>query len=146
MHITVIVSTVFHKNFFHLRLSEHAQPEIRLLAEKMFDLYSNSKPKVIDYGEWHLPYIREDDREEHGLHDLRKISVARCARISYLTHEGVRDTSKDIDLHDRLLNDGHFSAFEHQATPTHDSCERYGNFLGWKQLRKTISSECVREY
>ena len=42
---------------------------------------------------------------------LRKISVARCARVSYLTHDGKRDYAKDIELHDKCRDLGHWSAF-----------------------------------
>jgi hypothetical protein len=66
---------------------------------------------------------------------MLKISVARCARVSYLNFEGKIDNEKDYDLHDRLMNEGHWSPFEHCATPT--SSDTYsGNFLGWLQYRK----------
>lgn len=73
-----------------------------------------------------------------------KISVGRCARVSYLTHEGKREIEKDIELHDRLVVQQplHASPAEHVAqalaTP-----ERSGNFIGWKQYRKTLPNENI---
>lgn len=42
-----------------------------------------------------------------------KISVARAARLSYMTFEGKIDYEKDIALHDQLLSAKHASPFEH---------------------------------
>lgn len=73
-----------------------------------------------------------------------KISVGRCARASYLTHEGKREIEKDIELHDRLVVQQplHASPAEHVAqalaTP-----ERSGNFIGWRQYRKTLPNENI---
>ncbi len=75
---------------------------------------------------------------------MRAISVARCARVSYLTHEGERDVDKDLALHDKLRagDPPHASPFEHVAqalaTP-----EKVGNFAGWLQYRKLIAREAV---
>lgn len=48
---------------------------------------------------------------------LIKVSVGRCARVSYLTHEGKREIEKDIELHDRLVGSAplHASPAEHVA-------------------------------
>lgn len=48
---------------------------------------------------------------------IRRISVARCARVSYLTHDGKRDIEKDLELFEKLRTSGHWSPFEHVATP-----------------------------
>lgn len=81
-----------------------------------------------------------------SLDDLKKISVGRCARVSYLTHDGKRDTQADIDLHDnRLLHPSnpddpdHMSPFEHVAMASPG--ERSGNFIGWHQYRKDFPNE-----
>ena len=65
------------------------------------------------------------------------MSVARCARVSYLNHEGQLDFGKDIELHDTLLASKHSSAFEHVATPevTNGYC---ANFKGWEQYRSQV--------
>ena len=75
---------------------------------------------------------------------MNKISVARCARVSYLTHEGKRDQEKDLELFQRLADGsgfGHYSPFEHVATPTASPEERSGPFRGWRQFRKEFPLE-----
>lgn len=52
--------------------------------------------------------------------ELIQLSVARCARVSYLTHEGKRPPIEDdLALYDRLLGSIplHASPAEHQASP-----------------------------
>jgi thymidylate synthase ThyX len=141
--ITVIITATDWANFFTQRAHEDAQPEIRHIAEMMLAAYRASTPQPIELGHWHLPLIQPD---EHGLpEDERcKISVARCARVSYLTHDGKRDYAKDIELYDRLLDggaNGHWSPFEHVATPAVDATVRSGNFVGWEQFRKRFPQE-----
>jgi hypothetical protein len=48
---------------------------------------------------------------------LAKISVARCGRVSYLTHDGRRDFAEDLGLYGRLVAPGHMSPLEHAARP-----------------------------
>lgn len=80
---------------------------------------------------------------------LKQISVARCARVSYLTHEGKRDILKDLELCERLKGGsggiGHWSPFEHVAQAM-DLPTQSGNFWGWKQYRKEFENECHSEY
>ncbi len=148
------------------------------------------KPKELKQGEWHLPFISGEDENliidyiESGknkeLYDdwysgntidqreailkcKKEVSVARCARVSYLTHDGKRDIEKDLELFEKLRTSGHWSPFEHVATPhfidekfvriTTKILEDYpelgipqtdlrsGNFIGWKQFRKEFQDE-----
>lgn len=101
-----------------------------------------SVPLDLDYEEWHLPYIEEEDYDQYDIHDLVKISSARCARVSYLTHDGVRDCKKDLNLHTKLYtaDPPHFSPFEHQATPSEDMSTE-ANFKGWTQYRFIAEQE-----
>jgi hypothetical protein len=71
------------------------------------------------------------------------VAVGRCARVSYLTHDGIRDPRADVELAKRLRSSGHMSPFEHvaQAEPFEGIFEWSGNFRGWKQYRKTIPNE-----
>jgi hypothetical protein len=73
---------------------------------------------------------------------LRKLSTARCARVSYLTHDGVRDLKADFDMHDRLSSNGHWSPFEHVAMALPEATPS-GNFTGWRQYRKTFANEHI---
>jgi hypothetical protein len=132
-------------NFFGLRISPHAQPEIREVAECMQDALARSVPTPTPYGAWHTPLVPDAERlhwDGFEPDQVARISAARCARVSYLTHDGSRDPHADIELADRLMRDGHLSPFEHVATPARpDHDGDLGNFTGWIQLRKTIPFE-----
>ncbi len=151
---TIIVTATEWSNFFHLRCHPDAHPAIRLTAEAMLKVYEESTPNKLEWNEWHLPFVRPKDWEEFAKGWMKagnptpeemlkfvKVSSARCARVSYLTHDGVRDPELDLKLHDRLLSGGHMSPFEHPA-----QCEKgpmpNSNFAEpWVQYRKTIPNE-----
>jgi hypothetical protein len=97
--ITTIVTATNYENFFTLRYHEDAQPEFGYLAKLMADTYYNSLPNAVWTGFWHLPYIQADEWDT-PIEILKKVSVARCARVSYLTHDGVRAIEKDLDLYE----------------------------------------------
>jgi hypothetical protein len=103
---------------------------------------------------------------EQWLQNWVKISCARCARISYLTHDGRRDPLEDLRLYGDLLQPGHMSPFEHAARPmtavelelfqqeecywdeqeqkwhfTEKLTHYLGNYNGWVQHRKMIRGE-----
>jgi thymidylate synthase ThyX len=136
---TVIVSATEWDNFFELRCAPNAQPEMQRTALLMRDALNASEPSVVPMGAWHLPLIQDDERRLE-METQKMISVARCARVSYLTHEGSRDIEKDLQLFTRLKQDRHLSPFEHVATPAEDA-EFYANFRGWRQMRATIEAE-----
>ena len=139
MFITVLVTATEYDNWFRLRCHPTAQPEIRWVAEEMRKARDESEPRVLAAGEWHLPLIDFDDEVTGGITDseLCKISTGRCARVSYLTHDGKRDFAEDIKLHDKLMESGHWSPFEHVAMAL-DTNERVGNFVGWRQYRADV--------
>lgn len=144
---TVIVTATDWSNFFALRANEMAQPEIRTIAEMMLNIYEKSTPTELADDEWHLPLIQDEERDGtfERSEAARKISAARCARVSYLTHDGKRDLDADITLYTRLTSGGHMSPLEHVARPlTADEAaegEYHGNFCGWMQLRKLVPHE-----
>lgn len=148
---TVIVTATEWQNFFALRCHKDAQPEIRKVAEMMRDLYQASFPDHINYGEWHTPLMTDAEKFDlqvgHDVEFMKKVATGRCARVSYLTHDGQRDPHADVDLADRLQASGHMSPFEHVATPLADSVidddQWCGNFYGWKQFRKDLPYEAV---
>ncbi len=135
---TVIVTATEWTNFFNLRCAPNAQPEIQVAATLMREAMTASTPRVVQLGEWHLPLVQDDERAL-PIDQLKKISAARCARVSYLTHEGKRDLEKDVELCERLLADRHLSPFEHVATPSDDD-RFHANFRGWIQMRKAIEA------
>jgi thymidylate synthase ThyX len=134
---TVICSATTYDNFFCLRRAPDAQPEIRLLADLMYDAYMSSVPRALSVGEWHLPFVESWERQEESLETLQKISVARCARVSYLNFEGQRNVAADIGLFDRLASSRHWSPFEHIAQ-ARDELEFSGNYIGFRQLRQLV--------
>ena len=152
-HIHVLVTATEWDNFFILRDHKDAQPEIRELAIQMKKVMNASTPKLLQPGEWHLPFVKENEKTL-DIETQRKISTARCARVSYLTHDGqTPSVEKDLQLYDRLITSkpAHSSPTEHQATPIDIlSLPWYpgekkqakdtwsGNFRGWVQYRKLI--------
>ena len=133
---TVIVTATEWQNFFALRCSPEAQPEIREIALRMRALYESNQPVPLSNGQWHAPLLQADEAVL-DVEVRKRISAARCARVSYLTHDGVRDIEKDLELCMRLREQMHLSPFEHVATP---AVEAPGNFRGWRQMRAEIES------
>lgn len=135
---TAIISATDLDNFFRLRCNKATtQPEFYKLAMMMSDAYHDSRPIVRMMRQWHLPLVDEDDHETQPTRQLVKLSAARCARVSYLTHDGVRDPAEDFRLYDQLAGDTHLSPLEHQAVPSMNQFE-WANFRGWKQHRWEI--------
>lgn len=174
-HTKQVVTSSKWNNFFALRIHEQAQSEICELAIAIKNAINQSTPKTSHYHIshfWHLPYVTEEDMNMdfsgHDKYDLlRRISAARCARVSYNLHStGKRsDIKSDIDLANALAYDKpvHASPFEHQATSglvdrettefnvfgklqrLHPNVDYGGNFgPNFIQYRKLISSEYVR--
>jgi hypothetical protein len=96
--------------------------------------------QVLRPGAWHLPFI--DSSDSASVEALKQVSTARCARVSYyLPENGKRsDINRDIELCQRLSSSGHWSPFEHVATPTADDTY-FGNFRSFKQYRKYFDEE-----
>lgn len=120
-----------------------ADIHMMFLAEAIYDAIQESTPKELKEGEYHLPYGDSIDYEEvkkmtpkrrrvHPEDDstaaekiwhedtqdnIFKITVARCARLSYKTlgENPVIDYMKDLALYYLLLKSGHWSPFEHVA-------------------------------
>lgn len=138
-YTTEIVTATEWDNFFLQRTHPDAQPEIQAIAVMTKAVYDGSTPREIVPGEWHLPFADGDDVRALPLQSRKRLSAARCARTSYLTHDGKRDVLADLGLFERLVAggaNGHLSPMEHQATPMHDSYGRSGNFIGWFQWRR----------
>lgn len=158
---TCIITATEWANFFNLRCNPMAHPEIKRAAELMLYAMQSSAPRLLNYGQWHTPLVGEDEAaqilEEEELRGwttcdhnmIARVSVGRCARVSYLTHDGKRDPVEDVKLADRLLEAGHMSPFEHVARPmTLEEAAEFdhtigfcGNLRGWVQYRKTIPHE-----
>lgn len=173
------------------------------IAGEMHRQYLVSQPEELESGEWHLPMSTMGDvaeligerranalgptvakalsaygrmHEVQGkevLDQIKKIATGRVARVSYLTHDGRRDLTEDVGLHDKLSagpqqtppQPGHWSPFEHcamamsgeqwnawaaqelfRAAELGDFFDQttFGNVIGWKQYRKEFAGEHYR--
>lgn len=155
--IDVLVTSTRWKNFFELRISPYAQPEFDELAREMRNAMLLSTPKLLQPGEWHLPYITDREADGRwGLPTLKMMSTARCARLSYKPFDGEADVNAEIARYEKLVvsRPVHASPAEHQATPDEARAdepdyhfahpELHGNFDGWIQHRKMLPEEVVR--
>lgn len=166
MWITTLMTATSWKNFFRLRVHPDAEVHFQKIAGMVKMEMDKSIPGKLALGDWHLPYISIDDMEDlqHYILQkaeaqemdaalrltmielLKKISAGRCARLSYLTHEGIRSTQADVDLCDRLINRTddviHASPLEH-VNQCRTKDHRSGPFKGWHQFRKEFPQECA---
>lgn len=137
--IKVVVTATDFDNFFNLRIEGAAQPEIAMLAHKMYQAREDSKPKLLKEGQYHLPYVDsvdyvegdggygeyENDQWYHlngngiSLEEAIRISAASCAAQSYRTESMTLEKANKI--FDMLVKDKtlHASPFENIATPIH---------------------------
>jgi hypothetical protein len=161
MWITVIYTATEWNNFFRLRCHPDAEKHFQIIAGMMRDALAASKPKLLPAAWWHMPYV-EDEEEQmiaketqdgkfQGISKpseaAKYISAGRCARVSYLTHDGRRDTADDVALAWKLINRNdnviHASPLEHVAQCLKSGVDRSGPFRGWKQFRKEFANECL---
>lgn len=138
----VLTGTDF-DNFFNLRFHKDTLPEFVMLVHKMYEAATESSPKKLRAGEWHLPYVEisqaEDPEDTYyfyyekdtsgtetdgymyevrlSLEDAKKWSTSHCASVSYRTEQLSR--SKVMSIFDMLVKADvvHSSPLEHQATP-----------------------------
>lgn len=172
---TLVTATSF-DNFFNLRCHKDAQPEIKQLADLMYQAMQESEPEVLYEGEWHTPYVNHSIHGVDGIleyfiwdnegnvkyltpEEAIKISCSCAAQVSYRKN----DTSieKALAIYDKLVNSEpvHASAFEHCATPidieytkegiTHVTVDKQfcsGNLTNWVQYRQLIKNHDCKQY
>lgn len=147
MWMTTLMTASEWANLLRLRDHDAAEKHFRVLARAIRVALEESIPVERDE---HAPYLMVGEAE---LEDRALISAARCARVSYLNHEGTVDLKKDRDLAQRLINPSnalngdkndaiHASPFEHVAIAGKPG-EWSGPFHGWIQFRKTFKGENV---
>ena len=147
--MTTVVTATEWDNFYALRNHPDAQPEIRDLAVAMLTAHNASRPQKVFVGEWHLPFVSLVEEFNLGTENAIKVSVARCARVSYMNHENKRSSlEEDLKMYERLIGRTlkHSSPAEHQATPAGHPRFQSGNLVGWTQYRKTLENETVSNY
>jgi len=123
--------------FFALRCAYDAQPEIKALADAIYEAIESSTSRELDYGEYHLPYI--DKHHVKGvtsyssrgclltLKEAIKVSVSCCAQSSYRKLDTSLEKAINVYGMLNLPTDGrypegnpHFSPAEHVAVCTNE--------------------------
>lgn len=119
LHEVILTGTEW-ENMINLRTHKDAQEEIQAPARLIRDAFDLSEPRLVNEGEWHMPFIAENELElvASSPEMMRMVSAARCARISYISFDELEpNLEKDIDRARMLAASGHMSPFEHVATP-----------------------------
>ncbi len=168
--IKVVVTATDYENFYWLRDHPDAQPEIRVLAQKMKTAQAASTPVDLSHEQWHLPYLDTvrmpwgevrymSEGTELLLEDAKILSASLCAQVSYRKSDFTIEKAKDIFK--RLIESEpcHASPVEHQLRST---CNRYeygfthetrddarsplysGNIRGFVQWRQMIPNNVKR--
>ena len=132
---TVMTGNVeFFDHLVRLRKDVGAQPQFQILAQLIDEAIEESSIMPLGYDDWHLPYINAEEYGEFDLDDLKRISVARCARTSY-GRQNSKDARSDLQLYEMLLTQEHWSPFEMVCRPKASDDSPLGNIHGWHQLR-----------
>lgn len=171
----VTATRTAYEAFFKLRCHSDAQPEIKLLAERMRSAIEQSVPDRLKYGEYHLPYIHGDlfaNREEAkvtgkylDIDNAVKISCSCTAQVSYRRLDD--SLEKALKVYDMLNlpvsgvypeDPPHYSPTEHIAKVMDESCydgddkvrqmNRSGNFNSrtfW-QYRKALEAGMEQQF
>lgn len=167
---TVLTATEF-DNFFWLRKHEDAQPEIKYLADKMYEAMEENNTATLSSDDWHTPYFGDGYWLKDcgiSLEDALAISSSCCAQVSYrLLDDSIEKARK---VYQRLVESTpvHASPFEHCASPmkyeklnknslasgwekgtTHMDKEYNfwsGNFKSWIQYRQLIDGNVCNKF
>jgi len=119
----VILSATEWENFFHLRrppsgqvdLTFGAQLEMQMLAIEIYNAISTSMALELEPGEWHLPYITDDEKMILSDEDACFVSGRRVAAVSF--DRDVTDEAYSVSIAKAhgLVSSEHWSPFEHIA-------------------------------
>ena len=138
MTMKTVISGTEWRNFWWLRCHADAQPEINVLAQKMFELYQQHQPQQLQPGEWHVPYVYTNRSTIDGnlcYHDnngvpitaeeARIVSASCCAQVSYRKNDDSYE--KALKIYRQLIESepAHASPVEHQATPMYPGVDNY---------------------
>jgi len=127
--INVLVTSTDWTNFFTLRRSDLAQPEIHLLADMMHTEMMLTDPRTTD---WHLPFNIACET----LEDALIINTSKAAKISYNKDRMECSLADHKRVHDMLWEHKHMSPFEHcalafDADETWSLWNSVGNLPSW---------------
>jgi hypothetical protein len=152
--IDVLVTSTDWTNFMALRDDSGAQPEIRALAKEIRIALAESTPRALQPGQWHMPFVSDEERATLPIPEQLVLSTARCARLTIEPFDGNADYDAEKARFERLVvsQPVHASPAEHQATPDiatssvkqpWKNAHLHGNFRGWVQHRKLLQNEAV---
>lgn len=137
-HIKTILTGTDFDNFFKLRISNAAQPEICELATRMKEIYEKNIPLALGEDLVHCPYATNGVTYKSNIIE-QYTSVALCAQVSY------RKENSSAEAVNRIINNLiggeniHASPFEHICIPD-TSINPRGNLRNFKQLRHCIEN------
>lgn len=167
----VLLSNLTDLQWLKLNMGQ-AEIHMMALAEAMWDAFNESKPKLLQAGEWHIPYeeqilemfnLPQSELDSDGIPYAVKISCIMAARTSYtvvgteLSDWGIEKYVKKCDELSTAVP-LHASPFEHcgramtrperlwhQSVPTTGIPEFgwCGNFKGFIQYRKLFANENI---
>lgn len=139
---TIVTGTDW-DNFMLLRRHHTTQPEMAKGAQCIYEAMLASTPKETDI---HAPYITELEFSTLEDVDIPICSAARCARVSYMNHDGtLPDVAKDKALFETLAIDRppHMSPLEHVGfwvESLKEDREYTRKFRGWTQFRALVEN------
>jgi len=160
LFIDWIVSGTSFANLFFQRVHRAAHPGFQRAAYSAAKLWFTTTPTWTDWGDWSLPFVDEDDlsaieslyvheTEDDVYLDAARVSAARCGRISYL-NSGKKDVESDLRWYkDHILTNTEIGEPPHVSPAEHPCMAetgQWGNFIGFRQLRKMIPGEYCAEY
>lgn len=159
-YITILMTATEWKNFYRLRIHPKAEKHFNQIAKMIKEAIDKSTPQYLESGQWHLPYVEdldwiavENESLDQQIETMKKVSAGRCARLSYLTHDGKRSIEADLGIFEKLIHPKieedrdddviHSSPLEHVAQTMVDPKYRSGPLVGWRQFRKQFPNENV---
>lgn len=143
--VKVVLTSTEWQNFFHLRDTK-GLPEMEELVHDLRTEYKTTAPDHLAVGEWHLPYIRPEDKafveaefaESDRNFILAMLSSVRCSNwstfVESLDHKTIRE---EIEIGQDLYRAGHLNTFEHVATPwdvsskVEELCRKNSSIMGY---------------
>lgn len=140
---------------FLLRCHKDAQPEFKLLAERMRASIEASTPQELQYGEYHLPYV--DKNHCYSKEAAIQVSASCNAQVSYRVLDDSLEKALKVYNMLNLPENGvykedppHFSPTEHIAKVV-DRTDNYyssGNFHchNFWQYRKALETGTENEF
>ena len=110
------------KHVLQLRAHKDAQPEIQELAERIKEAIEGSTPQMLQYGEFHLPYV---DSVEAGDDEINiKLSISQIAQVSY------RKLDDSVDKALAIFNKLHLLDHSPENPPHISPCQHVMQALG----------------